>query len=78
MINESAINDNDILKKIAPIPNERGVMVVEVSKVVRDLRMLWQTVKQAKFYRMLVNVNEWNEEEKDSETTGECAVQIYR
>jgi hypothetical protein len=38
-------SDSDLLKKIAPIPNASGVMVVEVSKVVRDLKMLEQTFK---------------------------------
>jgi len=31
---------NEILKKVTPVANSKGVMVVEVNKVVRDLKML--------------------------------------
>jgi hypothetical protein len=36
------------------MPNSRGVLVVEVEKVLRDLKGLLRALKQSKFYRMLV------------------------
>ena len=33
-------------------------MMVEVEKVVRDIKMLQQTIKSAKFYRMLMPAEE--------------------
>ena len=58
---ENCCFKDNILKKVAPVPNQKGVMVVEVSKVVRDLKMMQQTIKQAKFFRTLMNLNEWSD-----------------
>eukprot|EP00347_Sterkiella_histriomuscorum_P011245 403373188 len=78
--------DNNILKKISPVVNQNGVLVVEVDKVVRDLKMLHQTIKIAKFYRALLPVDEISQksqtedqlevrsENQDSDTT----LQQYR
>ena len=40
------------------MPNHKGVMMVEVDKVVRDIKMLQQTIKSAKFYRILIPAEE--------------------
>ena len=38
--------------------NSRGHVVVEVDKVLRDLNMLHNTIKMAKFYRILIGAQE--------------------
>lgn len=44
-----------LLNRLAPNRvNEKGAIVVEVEKVVRDLIMLHRTIKSAKFYRVLI------------------------
>ena len=57
MDDKENISDN-VLKKVAPIANQNGVLVVEVDKVVRDLKMLFTTIKQAKFYRTLITLDD--------------------
>lgn len=45
----------NLLNKLAPTRvNQKGAIVVEVEKVVRDLIMVHRTVKTAKFFRVLV------------------------
>jgi len=66
------------------MPNNKGVMMVEVSKVVRDLKTLQQAFKQAKFYKMLLKVNELGNgdqgklEEERGADEGDISVQSYR
>lgn len=69
------MHDN-VLKKITPVPNNKGVMVVEVDKVVRDLKMLQQTIKSAKFYRLLMSTEDQIETPTDDRY--DSSVQIYR
>jgi hypothetical protein len=42
-----------ILRRIAPAVNSKGLLTVEVSKVLKDLEMLYKTIKQAKFFKMI-------------------------
>ena len=44
------------------MPNSKGVLVVEVDKVLRDLQMLQKTLRHSKFYRMLVEDHHPTEE----------------
>lgn len=43
--NDDPNRQEAILRKVTPIPNSQGVLVVEVDKVIRDLQMLIQSVK---------------------------------
>lgn len=52
------VSQANILRKINPVPNSSGVLVVEVDKVLRDLRMLSQSFKISKFYKLLMNDEE--------------------
>lgn len=71
--------ENNILKKIAPVPNSKGVMVVEITKIVRDLQMLKNTIKQAKFYKVLINENQQNIFNEDTiSNENEQSVSVYR
>jgi hypothetical protein len=36
------------------MPNSRGVLVVEVDKACRDLKLLLKTIKTSKFYKTLI------------------------
>lgn len=43
-----------MLRRVGPLPNARGVLVVEVDKACRDLKMLTRTVRMSKFYKVIV------------------------
>ena len=59
---EEAHQNNEVLRSITPMPNSKGVLVVEVEKVLRDLQMLQKTLMHSKFYRMLVEDHHPTEE----------------
>lgn len=50
---EAVYPDHHLLRRIAPTLNSKGLLTVEVSKVVRDLQMLHRSFKQSKFFKML-------------------------
>ncbi len=56
-----------LLRKIAPLPNARGVLVVEVDKACRDLQMLTRTIKVSKFYKVIVGSEIVTDEEDENE-----------
>jgi len=49
------------------VPNSQGVLVVEVDKVCRDLKMLFKTFRHSKFYKILAASNENEQELNNSE-----------
>lgn len=52
-VNELA--EESLIGRIEPQnQNSKGAVVVEVEKVVRDLQMLFETTKMAKFCRLLI------------------------
>jgi hypothetical protein len=70
-----------ILRRIAPMPNSKGVLVVEVDKVIRDMKMLYKTIISAKFYRLLISCDEENcneEDEVDEQRGNNNVVSRYR
>lgn len=47
--------EESLIGRIEPqTQNSKGAVVVEVEKVVRDLQMLYETTKIAKFCRLLI------------------------
>jgi hypothetical protein len=72
------------------MPNAKGVLVVEVDKACRDLKMLLKTIRGAKFYRALLGGEGGQEdaavmssEEEDGEeqqrgSNHEASLQRYR
>jgi hypothetical protein len=62
-----------MLRKLAPMPNSLGVLVVEVDKACRDLKLLLRTIRTSKFYKSLIGgeiereVNALSSDEESSE-----------
>jgi hypothetical protein len=49
------MTEESLIGRVAPqTQNSKGAVVVEVEKVVRDLQMLYETTKMAKFCRVLI------------------------
>jgi hypothetical protein len=46
--------DDEILRRVTPMPNSKGQLVVEVDKVNRDLIALSRALKMSKFSRLLL------------------------
>jgi hypothetical protein len=62
-------NEDSLIGRVAPSNlNNKGAVVVEVEKVVRDLEMLFETAKMAKFCRVILGETGQPEQRQSKET----------
>lgn len=47
-------SQEDILRRITPVPNSKGQLVVEVDKVNRDLQTLHRALQSSKVAKLLL------------------------
>ena len=77
---EEIQTEENILKKVSPITNSNGILIVEVDKVVRDLRTYLNSIKQAKFYKVLMQEDQTSTDQVPAQESSdsEQALQTYR